>query len=221
LTTESALIMAERKPSDSNDRIYREYPAGKALRAMVIPTIVSQIIAVAYNMADTFFVGLTNDKNAVAAVSLCLPVYTILTAISNLFGIGGASAISRALGEGNKPKAKQAFALAVWGSLILGLIYALDYPGFPQASSIIDRGGRKRPRLFFDLSPVDGDDRRSAHHSRFGLRGTGPFQRPSQDRDRRSSHRGLRQRRSRPAIHVRLAPQRSGSHRRGDRHRNL
>jgi multidrug efflux pump len=117
--------MAERKPSDSNDRIYREYPAGKALRAMVIPTIVSQIIAVAYNMADTFFVGLTNDKNAVAAVSLCLPVYTILTAISNLFGIGGASAISRALGEGNKPKAKQAFALAVWGSLILGLIYAL------------------------------------------------------------------------------------------------
>jgi multidrug efflux pump len=117
--------MEKGKQADSNDRIYREYPAGKTLRAMVIPTIVSQIIAVAYNMADTFFVGLTNDKDAVAAVSLCLPVYTILTAISNLFGIGGASAISRALGEGNKPKAKQAFALAVWGSLFLGLIYAL------------------------------------------------------------------------------------------------
>lgn len=117
--------MEENKQANSNDRIYREYPAGKALRAMVIPTIVSQIIAVAYNMADTFFVGLTNDKNAVAAVSLCLPVYTILTAISNLFGIGGASAISRALGADNKPKAKQAFALAVWGSILLGLIYAL------------------------------------------------------------------------------------------------
>ena len=47
---------------------------------MIIPTIISQIITVIYNLADTWFVGLTNNASAVAAISLCLPVYNIVTA---------------------------------------------------------------------------------------------------------------------------------------------
>lgn len=106
-------------------KIFEEYPVHKAVASMVLPTIASQIIFVIYNLADTWYVGLTGDANAVAAVSLCLPVYTILSAISNLFGIGGAAAISRALGRNSREDAKNIFALSLWGALIGAAIYTI------------------------------------------------------------------------------------------------
>ena len=106
-------------------KIFEEYPVHKAVASMVLPTIASQIIIVIYNLADTWYVGLTGDANAVAAVSLCLPVYTILSAISNLFGIGGAAAISRALGRNSREDAKNIFALSLWGALIGAAIYSI------------------------------------------------------------------------------------------------
>ena len=62
-------------------------------------TIVTMLVVVIYNMADTFFIGQTGDAMQVAAVSLATPVFMVFMALGNLFGIGGSSAISRALGE--------------------------------------------------------------------------------------------------------------------------
>lgn len=78
-------------------QIYEDMPVPKAIATMIIPTIISQIITVIYNLADTWYVGLTNNAATVAAISLCLPVYNIMTAIANLFGIGGSSVITRAM----------------------------------------------------------------------------------------------------------------------------
>ena len=97
----------------------------RAVGFMVLPAIVSQIIHVVYNLADTWFVGLTGDPNAVAAISLCLPLYNILTGLSNLFGVGGASVIARAVGYGDQKKAKQAFAVAAWAAFAFSAGYAL------------------------------------------------------------------------------------------------
>lgn len=97
----------------------------RAVSAMVLPAIVSQIIHVVYNLADTWFVGLTGDPNTVAAISLCLPVYNILTGLSNLFGVGGASVIARFLGSKNADRARRSFAVAAWGAGIAALLYAL------------------------------------------------------------------------------------------------
>lgn len=106
-------------------RIFEEFPVPKAVAAMVIPTIISQVIFVIYNLADTWYVGLRNDANAVAAISLCLPVYTLLSGISNLFGIGGAGVIARALGMRDVKKARSAFSLSFWGAFCAAVIYAL------------------------------------------------------------------------------------------------
>lgn len=106
-------------------RIFGEYPVPKAVASMIIPTIISQIITVIYNLADTWFVGLTNNASAVAAISLCLPVYNIMTAFANLFGIGGSSVISRAMGTGHQRRARRAFALSVRGALIAVAGYSL------------------------------------------------------------------------------------------------
>lgn len=104
--------------------IFETYSPARALAAMVIPTVVSQIIFVLYNLADTWFVGLTNNADMVAAVSLCLPVYTLLSAVSNLFGIGGASVIARALGCQETARAARTFSVAFWSALLVGALYA-------------------------------------------------------------------------------------------------
>lgn len=115
----------ESEKESREKKIFEEYPVHKAVAAMALPTIVSQIIFVIYNLADTWYVGLTENANAVAAVSLCLPVYTMMSGISNLFGIGGASVLARALGQGDIKKARSTFACSLWGAFGVGLIYSL------------------------------------------------------------------------------------------------
>ncbi|MBO6107417.1 MAG: hypothetical protein J6P32_07510 [Stomatobaculum sp.] len=70
----------------------------RAMAVMAIPTIFSQLITLIYNMADTWFLGLTNDPYKVAASSLVLTLYMFTIGIANLFGTGGGSLISRLLG---------------------------------------------------------------------------------------------------------------------------
>ena len=79
---------------------------------MAIPTIISQMITVLYNYADTIFVGQLNDPKQVAAIALAFPLTIIITALGNLWGIGGGSTISRALGKANLQEAKHAAAFS-------------------------------------------------------------------------------------------------------------
>lgn len=115
---ESELALREKQ-------IYAEYPVPKAVATMIVPTIISQIVTVIYNLADTWYVGLTGNAAAVAAISLCLPVYNIMTAIANLFGIGGSGVITRAIGEAHPHRARRAFVLSVRGALLLAALYSL------------------------------------------------------------------------------------------------
>lgn len=105
-------------------KVFEEYPALKALTIMAVPAIVSQLITLIYNIADTWFIGLTDDPNMVAACSLVLPIYMLSVAISNLFGTGGGSLISRLLGDKNLSEAKKVFSFSVWMSLLAAVIFA-------------------------------------------------------------------------------------------------
>lgn len=106
-------------------KIFESYSVPKAVASMAIPTVISQIITVIYNLADTWYIGLTKNAAAVAAVSLCLPVYNIMTALANLFGIGGSSVIARAMGKNDERRAQAAYALSVRGAIITAIVYSL------------------------------------------------------------------------------------------------
>ena len=97
----------------------------KAVAQMAVPSVISSLVTVVYNMADTFFVGQTGDPLQVAAVSLATPVFMIFMALGHLFGIGGSSAISRALGERHKDRACHISSFCCYGSLGLGVIVAI------------------------------------------------------------------------------------------------
>lgn len=110
--------------SKSTD-IFKNAPIPKAVLSNVIPSIISMIMVLFYNLADTYFIGQTNNPLMVAAVSLATPVFLIFLAVGLLFGIGGTSYISRSLGQGNEMAAKKASSFCFWTGIAVGIISAV------------------------------------------------------------------------------------------------
>lgn len=107
---------------DKTTEIFRDAPVPKAVISNIVPSIISMIMVLVYNLADTFFIGQTNDALMVTAVSVATPAFLLFMAVGMLFGIGGTSLISRMLGEGNKEKACGTSAFCFWTGAIIGLI---------------------------------------------------------------------------------------------------
>lgn len=108
-----------------NDDLFCEMPVRRAVLSLAVPTVISQIITVIYNMADTFFIGQLNDPNQVAAATVAMPAFAALTALSNLFGIGGASKIARCLGQKDGETAKKTAAFSIWTAFAVALFYGI------------------------------------------------------------------------------------------------
>lgn len=110
-----------------NQDIFEKVPVPKAVFTLALPTVLSMLVTIIYNMADTFFVGQTGDANQVAAVSLTMPLFTIFIACGNLFGVGGSSFISRALGQGEKEKVKHISSFCFYACMIFALFIGLVF----------------------------------------------------------------------------------------------
>lgn len=100
-------------------------PAHKAVLKNALPAIVATLMQLVYNLADTFFIGLTGDDFQVAAVSLAFPVFMLFMSVGTVFGIGGTSVISRAYGEGRTEYAKKVSAFCMWASVAVGILMSV------------------------------------------------------------------------------------------------
>lgn len=107
---------------EQNEELFKNAPVRRAVFQMAFPTVISSLILVIYNMADTFFVGQTHNAYQVAAVSLTNPVFVMYMAIANLLGIGSSALISILLGQQQKEKAKSASSFCCYASLIAGVV---------------------------------------------------------------------------------------------------
>ena len=107
--------------------IFETAPVHQAVCRQIIPAVISQMIALIYNLADTYFVGMLNDPHQTAAITIAAPSFVMLTAISNLFGVGGSSAIARALGKKQVLQAKQLSSVSFWGGLICACLFSLFF----------------------------------------------------------------------------------------------
>ncbi len=105
--------------------LFERMPVGKALMTMAIPTIISQLITMIYNLADTFFIGTSNDPLKVAAAGVVGVLYFMLNGLANLFGVGGGSLLSRLLGEKRETDAKKVCAFSIYGSIAVAAVYSL------------------------------------------------------------------------------------------------
>jgi len=107
--------------NNKNTDLFKNASVSKVVIKNIVPSIVSMIMVLIYNLADTFFIGQTNNAYMVAAVSLATPVFLLFMAIGMLFGIGGTSLISRKLGEGKEELAKKISSFCFWSGITLGL----------------------------------------------------------------------------------------------------
>lgn len=108
-----------------NTDIFENMPVAKAVSTMAIPTVIGQLIILIYNMADTFFIGRTNNPFMVAGASLILPIFNISLSIAGIAGVGGSALISRLLGEKRNDEAKKVYSFSIYLSLIAAAAFAL------------------------------------------------------------------------------------------------
>ena len=111
----------------ANDKVilFEKTPIPKAIMKLAIPTVLSSLVMVLYNLADTYFVGMLNDPVQNAAVTLSYPVILAFNAINNLFGVGSSSMMSRALGSKDYDTVKRSSAMGCYCSLICGIMFSL------------------------------------------------------------------------------------------------
>lgn len=110
--------------NDKDHELMARMKISKAVATMAIPSVISSLVTVVYNMADTFFVGQTGDSLQVAAVSLTNPIFILFMAFANMFGMGGSAIASIALGEQDQKRMRQVSAFITYASVIVGIVFA-------------------------------------------------------------------------------------------------
>ena len=113
--------------SEKTDKIilFEQTPIPKAVAKLAVPTILSSLVMVLYNLADTYFVGMCNAPIQNAAVTLAAPVLLAFNAVNNLFGVGSSSMMSRALGRKDYDTVYKSSALGFYCAIISGALFAL------------------------------------------------------------------------------------------------
>lgn len=101
--------------------LFEKMPVPKAYMKLALPVVLSMIVSLVYNMVDTYFIAMTGVQELVAGVSLVAPMFTLMIAFGDIFGLGGSSVISRLLGEKKDNEAKKTCAFCIWISLVFGL----------------------------------------------------------------------------------------------------
>lgn len=107
-------------------QLFEEMPIPKAVMQLSIPTVLSSLVMVIYNLADTYFVGMLNNPVQNAAVTLAAPVLLAFNAVNNLFGVGSSSMMSRALGRKDYDTVSRSSAFGFYCSLLSGF-YSPSY----------------------------------------------------------------------------------------------
>ncbi|MBQ9023372.1 MAG: MATE family efflux transporter [Eubacterium sp.] len=102
--------------------IFQEKRISKAYIVLSLPLVMSMVVSLVYNLADTYFVAQTNNTDLVAGVSLGAPVFTLLMAFGNVFAQGGSSLISRLLGQKDVQNARRVSSFSFYVSIITGAV---------------------------------------------------------------------------------------------------
>lgn len=102
--------------------LFEKTAVPKAYIKLALPVVLSMMVSLVYNMVDTYFIALTGVPELVAGVSLVVPIFTMMIAFGDIFGIGGSSMISRLFGEKREEEAKKTSAFCIWASVAFGIL---------------------------------------------------------------------------------------------------
>ena len=101
--------------------LFARAPIPRAYFKMALPVVLSMLVSLVYNMVDTWFIAQTQNTALVAGVSLCAPMFTLMVAMGDIFGLGGSSLISRLLGQGQEQRVRHVSAFCSYGAILWGV----------------------------------------------------------------------------------------------------
>ena len=110
---------------DKKTWLFETAPIASAVTKLAVPTILSSLVMVLYNLADTYFVGMLNDAIQNSAVTLAAPVLLAFNAVNNLFGVGSSSLMSRSLGCKDYDMVSKSSAFGFYCALFSGVIFSI------------------------------------------------------------------------------------------------
>lgn len=109
--------------NDSRIRILAEAPVPAAIFTMAAPVMLAMLVQVLYNMVDTFFIGMMNDVNQLAAANLGFPFFMITMAMGSVIGTGASSVISRFIGMKKIKEAGEVVGLSFFLAAMMGIAF--------------------------------------------------------------------------------------------------
>lgn len=107
------------------NELFERASVPKAYMKLALPVVMSMMVSLVYNMVDTYFIALTGKQELVAGVSLAAPIFTLMIAFGDIFGLGGSSLISRLFGERRDEEAKRASAFCLWAAIGFGIFVTI------------------------------------------------------------------------------------------------
>lgn len=107
------------------NELFESASVPKAYMKLALPVVLSMMVSLVYNMVDTYFIALTGKQELVAGVSLAAPIFTLMIAFGDIFGLGGSSLISRLFGEKREEEAKRASAFCLWAAIGFGIFVTI------------------------------------------------------------------------------------------------
>ena len=107
--------------------LFERTPIPKAVMKLAVPTVLSSLVMVLYNLADTYFVGMLNNAVQNAAVTLAAPLLLAFNAVNNLFGVGSSSMMSRSLGKKDYETVYRSSAFGFYCAVFAGLLFSIVY----------------------------------------------------------------------------------------------
>lgn len=103
------------------NELFERAPIPKAYFKMALPVVFGMVVSLVYNMVDTFFIARTQNTDLVAGVSLCAPVFTMMIALGDIFGLGGSSVISRLFGEKRDQEGRRVSGFCFYAAILCGV----------------------------------------------------------------------------------------------------
>lgn len=107
------------------NELFEKAPVPKAYFTLALPVVFSMVVSLVYNMVDTYFIAQTGNTNLVAGVSLSAPVFTLMIALGDIFGLGGSSVISRLFGEKKDEDGKRLSVFCFYAAILCGIVVTI------------------------------------------------------------------------------------------------
>jgi len=101
--------------------LYSTEKISKAILILAVPSVLSSLINLIYNLINSIYVGMLRSTPMIAAITVATPLTTVIYAFGSALGVGASSFISRQLGAGEMDDSKETVKTAITTGILVSI----------------------------------------------------------------------------------------------------